>query len=79
MYYTYLGEFIEEATYSDFYSEFFIQGDTLYCYDSGVMGKKKLGVFIYPMEWKKNIDLKLDCSLMQNLKEKAIASQRGRE
>ena len=57
MYYTYLGEFIEEATYSDFYSEFFIQGDTLYCYDSGVMGKKKLGVFIYPMEWKKNIDL----------------------
>ena len=40
MYYTYLGEFIEEVTYSDFYSEFFIQG-----------------VFTYPMEWKKNIDL----------------------
>ena len=49
MYYTYLGEFIEEVTYSDFYSEFFIQGGTLYCYDSGVMGKKKLGVFTYHM------------------------------
>lgn len=57
MYYTYRGEFIKEATYSDFYSELFIQGDTLYCYDSGVIGKKKLGMFKYPMEWKKNLEL----------------------
>ena len=49
MYYTYSGEFIEEASYANYYSELSISGDSIYCYDIGSNGKRKFHIFEYPM------------------------------
>lgn len=49
MYYTYSGEFVEEASYAEYYSEFSICGDSTYCYDLGNEGERKLQVYKYPM------------------------------
>jgi len=78
MYYTYRGEFIKEATYSDFYSELLIQGDTLYCYDSGVMGKRKFEMFTYPMEWKKSLELETGIFLDAEFKGESYNFSGGR-
>lgn len=36
MYYTNAGKLMKEVSYSDYYSEFIVNGDSIYCYKVGL-------------------------------------------
>ena len=49
MYYTNAGKLMKEVSYSDYYSEFIVNGDSIYCYKVGLKDVDYILTYTYPM------------------------------
>lgn len=51
MYYTNAGKLMKEVSYSDYYSEFIVNGDSIYCYKVGLKDVDYILTYTYPMDF----------------------------